>query len=112
MMRTNKRIRNTVAMLGLLASMVMATGAMAAKSAPKTPVNINTASVEQLMEIPGIGVSKAQAIVSYRANSTFGSTAELVNVKGIGEKLLAKISPYVTAGGKATASGTATRARN
>lgn len=112
MMRTHRRLRNTIAMLGLLASVVMATSAMAAKSPPQAPVNINTASVEQLMEIPGIGVSKAQAIVSYRASSTFGSTAELVNVKGIGDKLLAKISPYVTTGGKATSSGTATRTRN
>lgn len=50
------------------------------------PVNINTASAEEISEnLKGIGPSKAQAIVAYReANGAFGHVDELVNVKGIG----------------------------
>ncbi len=110
MMRKIASIRNTVAVLGLMALVAMASAAWAAKMPPPSPVNINTASVEQLMEVPGIGHSKAQAIVEYRAGSPFNSTAELMNVKGIGEKLLAKIMPYVTTGeGAQSRSGTAGR---
>lgn len=108
MLRTNRSIRKTIAVLGLLATMALAGNAAAAKQALSSPVNINTASVEQLMEIPGIGESKAKAIVDYRSGSPFKTTAELMNVKGIGEQLLAKITPYVTAGGSSK-SGTAVR---
>jgi len=50
------------------------------------PVNVNTASAEQISEnLKGIGLSKAQSIVAYReANGAFLHVDELVNVKGIG----------------------------
>lgn len=55
-------------------------------------LNINTASVEQLSSLPGIGTKKAEAIIAYRElNGNFVSTEELVNVKGIGPKMLAKL---------------------
>ena len=52
------------------------------------PVNVNTASAEQISEnLKGIGLSKAQSIVAYReANGAFLHVDELVNVKGIGIK--------------------------
>jgi len=52
------------------------------------PVNINTADAETLAaELDGVGMSKAQAIVQYRSeNGPFQSAAELVEVKGIGER--------------------------
>jgi len=94
------RMKSIVAVFGLLAMLALASQALAAKSPPAAPVNINSAGVEQLMEVPGIGQAKAQAIVAYRQSKPFESTAELANVKGIGDKLLAKISPYVTVSGK------------
>lgn len=61
-----------------------------------TLVNLNAANVEQLMALPGIGKSKAQAIVTYREEQgPFSSVDDLVNVKGIGKKLLAKLSASV-----------------
>ncbi|MCL1091486.1 ComEA family DNA-binding protein [Shewanella profunda] len=52
-------------------------------------VNINTASVEQLQELKGIGVAKAQAIVDYRTqNGKFNAIDDLANVSGIGAKLI------------------------
>ena len=52
-------------------------------------IDINTATVEELSKIKGIGASKANAIVEYReTNGKFKSVDELSNVKGVGPKLL------------------------
>lgn len=60
-------------------------------------IDINKASAEELATLPGIGAKKATAIVQYRElNGKFVSVEELVNVKGIGPKMLAKISPFVS----------------
>jgi len=51
------------------------------------PVNVNTATVEQLSELSNIGPAKAAAIVSYRdENGPFRSLQELTRVSGIGER--------------------------
>ncbi|MEV2359685.1 ComEA family DNA-binding protein [Paenibacillus larvae] len=64
--------------------------------AGKKTVNINTATEQQLIELPGIGKSKAKAILAYRQQKgTFRSIRELLEVKGIGEKMLAKLIPYM-----------------
>ena len=54
-------------------------------------VNINSASVEELSTLPGIGQGTAEKIVKYRKAHKFKSTAELMEVKGIGEKKYEKI---------------------
>ena len=60
-------------------------------------LNINTASVGELSLLEGIGEKKAQAIIDYRkANGSFGSVDELVNVKGIGKATLDKIKNNLT----------------
>ena len=53
-------------------------------------MNVNTASAEEISEnLKGIGISKAQMIVSYReTHGTFAHVDELVNVKGIGIKTI------------------------
>ena len=60
-------------------------------------ININTATIEQLTLIKGIGERKAQDIIEYReANGDFADLTELVKVKGIGEGTLKKIEPFIT----------------
>lgn len=62
-------------------------------------VNINTATVEQLQSIKGIGSKTAAAIVTYRdEHGTFNSVSELEEVKGIGEKSLMKFKDELTIG--------------
>ena len=59
-------------------------------------ININTADLATLESLPHIGAKKAQAIIDYRAaHGNFNSVEDLTNVKGIGEKLLAKIKDLV-----------------
>ena len=57
-----------------------------------SPININTATAEQIAEnLHGVGLKKAQAIVQFRdQNGKFSSAKELLNVKGIGESTLSK----------------------
>ncbi len=69
---------------------------MSKKASLASPVDLNTASIGDLVSIPGIGKVIAQRIVDYRnANGKFGSVEELSNVKGIGTKKLEKVKPYV-----------------
>lgn len=59
-------------------------------------LNINTATAEELQTLPSIGPQMAKRIVLYRKeNSDFKSVDDLIGVKGIGEKTLEKIRPFI-----------------
>ena len=60
-------------------------------------VNINTATLEELMELPGIGQSKANSIVEYRkSNGKFKTIEDIMNISGIKEGLYNQISSFIT----------------
>ncbi len=60
-------------------------------------ININTATLEELMSINGLGEAKAKAIIKYREeNGYFKIIDDLLNVSGIGEALFEKIKEYIT----------------
>lgn len=63
------------------------------------PLNINSADADELLNIPGINLNIARAIVAYRQKvKPFESVDELTEVSGLGTVTLEKISPYVTVG--------------
>ena len=62
-----------------------------------TLININTASISELMTLSGIGESKAKTIIEYREkNGAFKSIEDIKNVSGIGEAAYQKIKDYIT----------------
>ena len=61
------------------------------------PININTATLDELKNIPGIGEVKAKAIINYRTSKgKFQKIEDIQNVEGIGSKLYEEIKVYLT----------------
>jgi competence protein ComEA len=64
--------------------------------APATPIDLNTATGDQLESLPGVGPVLAQRILDWRtAHGGFGSVDELTEVSGIGEATLADLRTLV-----------------
>lgn len=66
-------------------------------------VNINTASVAELMFLPRIGQKKAEAIVARREKKKFSRPEELMDIKGIGRGIYKRLRPFVRTQGTTTA---------
>ena len=89
--------------LGLVLALSFLASAGVAVAAPKQlpagKVNINSASVQQLSELPGGGAKLAARIVEYRQKAGgFKATQELMNVQGVGEKNFARLQAHLTVG--------------
>ena len=74
--------------------------------ASKPTVNLNTATIDQLTTLPGVGRKTAELIIEYRTKSGgFKKIEELMNVKGIGETTFLKLKPLVSAPPKTDKTG-------
>ena len=93
----------------LLLLQLLAAPGSAAPAEPSQPalvgvVNVNTATAEELELLPGIGPSKARAILEARERlGGFKSLADLESVRGIGSSTVEQLRPFVTVSGKTTA---------
>src|SRR5215470_3556115 len=66
-------------------------------AADTPPVNVNTATEADLIRLPFIGPTKASAILARRAKvGAFKRVEDMLHVRGIGKKTLAKLRPYIT----------------
>jgi competence protein ComEA len=64
-------------------------------------VNINTANVDELTDLPGIGPAYARRIVDYREeHGPFRKIEDLLNVRGIGDRTFEKIRDRITVKGR------------
>ena len=67
------------------------------KPPPAHPISINSATEAELLALPGVGPGMAKKIVDYRSSKgPFADVEELRKVKGIGEKVFAKLRPWIT----------------
>lgn len=89
--------RRVVCLLLFVAFMFFIGGTAIAEEPLNTTLNINTATVEELSELKGIGEKKAKSIVEYREqNGHFEDKEQIKNVKGVGAKLFEKIKDLIT----------------
>lgn len=63
------------------------------------PININRAGLDDLLQVPGINLKIARAILDFRKTKPFENREELLEVRGIGEATYQRMSPYVSTGG-------------
>jgi competence protein ComEA len=92
------RIRLALYLLSILLILFATLAVRAdAKHPPAHPLDLNTATAEQLQQVPGIGPSTAKAIVNFRQKSgPFQRIEDLLAIKGISKARLEKMRPYLT----------------
>jgi len=83
---------------------LLVTASSAKKKPPPKPVNINTATSEELQQVPGIGPATAEKILQMRKSyGAFKSVDDLLAIRGLGPKRLEKMRKYLTVGKPAPA---------
>jgi competence protein ComEA len=70
---------------------------------PNERIDLNRASVPELMRLPGVGEKKAQAIVARRSRQPFVRIEDVTSVKGLGSSWFAQAKDHLSTGGPAPA---------
>ena len=90
------RLLSTFLFLGLIFS---ASADAGKKKPPAKPVDLNTATSEELQQVPGIGPATAEKILQMRKSyGAFKSVDDLLAIRGLGAKRLEKMRKYLTVG--------------
>lgn len=101
-------LAGTLALLSLLSTLPQPVHAQSAEHASvetvpaQGQVNLNTASAEELQRLPGVGPSRAEAILAYRDRRPFRRVEELMRIPGIGRKTFRRLRPLLTLEGPTT----------
>src|SRR5712692_7418637 len=101
-------------LLFLFLSLICAPGVLGGKKKPPAkPVNINTATSQELQQVPGIGPATAEKILQMRKSyGAFKSVDDLLAIRGLGAKRLEKMRKYLTIGKPPAAKPTAPSAKS
>lgn len=87
------------------------TTAIETPAAAEGVVNIQTATAEELQRLPGIGPSKAEAIIAFRQRTQFRRVEDILRVRGIGRATFRRLRPYLTVSGATTLTADVTARR-
>lgn len=100
----NRNIARVLSLTACAVALLTAAPSFAASGTPQstsaarpTVVDLNQASAAELVTLPGIGPSRAEAIVKYRTEKGgFSAVSELGEIKGIGDSLVKRLEPMLT----------------
>jgi competence ComEA-like helix-hairpin-helix protein len=96
-MRTTRRTINALSFI--LAVLAFCIAVNAKKQPPVKPIDLNVANIKELQELPGVGAVTAQRIIDMRQKSgRFKRVEDLLAIRGISQKKLDAMRPYVTLG--------------
>jgi competence protein ComEA len=91
MLKNNQKI-----LIPIMAQISQQVAGANTETASTDKINLNTASLEQLDSLPGIGPVYAQRIIDYRQKKSFSSIEEIMEIQGIGEKTFEKFKDLIT----------------
>src|SRR5712691_6098452 len=96
-MMRRKRLAANVLLASIAIFLSVAMAAFAQKQPPAKPIDLNAANVKELQQLPGVGPVTAQRIIQMREKSgRFRRVEDLLAVRGISQKKLEALKPYVT----------------
>ncbi len=95
------QVRTCTILTGAILVFLLTLGSLAYGESATGKLNINTATIEELQLLPGVGQATAQNILDYReTNGPFTSVEDVIKVKGIGDRKLEQLRLYLKTEGK------------